>query len=763
MNTGPRPPVAVHESATLHVTGRAIYIDDVAPRAGEVHIATGATTIAAGRITALDLDAVRAAPGVLGVFSSLDVPGDADVGPVYRGDPLFASEEVDFLGQPLFAVAARSWREARQAAALAKVEYEARTPILDPETAWAEGSLVLPARDFVLGDADAALAAAPHAGAFTLRIGGQEHFYLEGQVALAWPTEEGVHVLTSSQHPGDVQRLVARVLALPDAAVIAETRRMGGGFGGKESQAAALASIAALVATRLNRPARYRMARREDFAQTGKRHPFVHRARFGFTDDGVLAGLRAEILGDCGCSADLSEGVVDRALFHADNAYSLGNAHLTGVPCRTNKVSATAFRGFGGPQGALLAERLMDDIAFRLDLDPLTVRRRNLYGVTGTLTPYGQEVTDELQERLLDRLVTTSDYAARRAAIAAFNARSPDRCRGIALTPVKFGISFTTTHLNQGGALVHVYTDGSVSVAHGGTEMGQGLYTKVRRVVARAFGIAETAVQCAATRTDKVANATPTAASAGADLNGMAAIDACERILEGLRAFAAEHHGVDADALRFEDGWVRAGDFAMTFAAFVKAAWLQRVPLWSSGFYRTPDIHFDKTTRKGHPFYYYAWGAAVSEVDIDRATGEYRVSRVDILHDVGRSLHPGIDLGQIEGGFIQGMGWLTTEDLAWNDDGRLVSDGPASYKIPTAGDLPEDFRVELFEEDNRVGNLLGSKAVGEPPLVLALSVVSALRAALHDLGGPGHVPDLDLPATPERVHGALQRALKASS
>jgi xanthine dehydrogenase large subunit len=747
-----------HESAVLHVTGRARYIDDVPPRPGEVHVAAAGATIAAGRIVRMDLEAVRAAPGVLDVFTHADIPGNPDVGAVFEGDPLLARDEVQFLGQPLFAVAATSFRAARRALALADIEYAPVEPILDPVLAHERGHHVLPPRDFLLGDADAALAGADRVQEVEVAVAGQEHFYLEGQIALAWPTEEGIHVLSSSQHPGDVQRLVARLLGVPDSTVVAETRRMGGGFGGKESQAAPLACLAALVAAKLDRPARYRMARGEDFAQTGKRHGFVHRGRYAHDENGALLGVAAELIGDCGCSADLSEGVVDRALFHADNAYFLRNARLTGVPSRTHKVSSTAFRGFGGPQGALLAETVMDDIAFRTGRDPLDVRLANLYGVHGTETPYGQHVDDDLGQRLITSLEARSDYRARRAAITEANAAGGGTLRGIALTPVKFGISFTTTHLNQAGALVHLYTDGSVRIAHGGTEMGQGLYTKVRGVVADFFGLPPEAVQCSATRTDKVANATPTAASAGADLNGMAALDACARIRAGLEAFATERWGTAPEALAFVDGRVRVGEEDLSFADFLKAAFLARIPLWSSGFYATPDIHFDKTTRKGHPFHYYAWGAAVSEVAVDTGTGEYRLERVDILHDVGRSLNRAIDVGQVEGGFVQGLGWLTTEDLQWDASGRLASAGPATYKIPTAADVPEHFRVELFDEPNRVGALLRSKAVGEPPLVLAISVYAALRAAVAAAGPAHHVPRLDLPATPERVFFALERA-----
>ena len=749
---------ARHESAIRHVTGEATYVDDVPPLAGELHLATGGADCTSGRILSLDLAAVRTADGVVDVITADDVPGDPEVGAVFPGDPLLARDTVQFRGQPLFAVVATSLRAARQAAQRAVVEYEAATPVLDVEAAHADERYVLEPRSFLLGDVDAVLAEGS-TRSLRLTIAGQEHFYLEGQVARAHPTEDGVQVLTSSQHPGDVQELVARVLGIEHGRVVAETRRMGGGFGGKESQAAPLACLAALAATRSGRPVRYRMPRSDDFAQTGKRHGFVHRARYAADDTGRLLGVDAELLGDCGCSPDLSDGVVDRALFHADNAYFLGNARLTGLPCRTDKVSSTAFRGFGGPQGALLVEAIMDDIALRSGRDPLDVRRENLYGRHGDETPYGQRVDDDLGERLVARLEEDSDYRNRREALRAANSPDAPVLRGIALTPVKFGISFTTTHLNQAGALVHVYRDGSVLVSHGGTEMGQGLYTKIRAVVARFFGLPEDAVRCASTRTDKVANTTPTAASAGADLNGMAALDACRRIAEGLERFARETLG--ATHFTFADGAVDLGEERRAFGDFVHAAWLARVPLWSSGFYATPDIHFDKRTRKGRPFHYYAWGAAVSEVAIDARTGEHRTVRTDILHDVGTSLAPAIDIGQIEGGFVQGLGWLTTEELAWAGDGRLASAGPATYKIPTAGDVPAALNVALFGEANRVGALLGSKAVGEPPLLLAMSVVSALRSAIADVGPEGHSPQLDLPATPERVFFALEAARAA--
>ncbi|QFT84892.1 putative xanthine dehydrogenase subunit D [Halomonas sp. THAF12] len=762
-----------HESAVKHVTGRAPYIDDIATPANALHVAVGFSPVAHGRLTRLDLDGVRDAPGVVDVITLADVPGHTDIGPVFPGDPIFASEEISYLGQSLFAVAAESHRAARLAVREAIVEIDEQPASLDPVAAAEREEFVRPTHVHQRGDWQNALNEAPHVLEGEQFVGGQEHFYLEGQACLVVPSEdEGVMVYTSNQHLSESQKLVAEVLGVPFHAVTMEMRRMGGGFGGKETQASPWACIAALIARRTNRPTKLRLPRAEDLRATGKRHPFHNRYRLGFDERGVLAGGDITVIGDCGYSPDLSEAIVDRAMFHADNAYSLGEARVTGQRARTHKASNTAFRGFGGPQGMMIIERAMDDIARHLGEDPLTVRKRNLYrargedgaplDVTRDITHYGQRVEQlTLLHDLIDQLERSSDYWARRREITAFNAASPIIKRGLALTPVKFGISFTAQHLNQAGALLHVYTDGSVLINHGGTEMGQGLHTKVCQVVARELGLDLERVRISATRTDKVPNTSPTAASSGADLNGQAARDAASKLRERLFDFAAAHFdreagGLDRETMRLEDGQLVAGlgeaETRIPWGELVQAAYIGRVSLSEKGFYATPLIHYDRATGRGRPFYYYAFGAAVAEVEVDTLSGEYRVSRADILHDVGDSLNPAIDIGQIEGGFIQGMGWLTSEELVWNEAGRLVSDGPATYKIPAFGDLPETFNVALMQgHPNSQASIYRSKAVGEPPFMLGISVWSALRDALSSLADYRVSPALDTPATPERV------------
>ncbi|MEM1437092.1 MAG: xanthine dehydrogenase molybdopterin binding subunit, partial [Pseudomonadota bacterium] len=686
---------APHESALGHVTGTARYIDDLPTPAGTLHLATGLATVAHARIDQLDLDTVRTAPGVVDVITAADVPGELDVGAVFPGDPLLSDGRVQFIGQPLFAVVATSLRAAQQAARRATVAQTELPALLTPAEAKAADAHVLPARTWRKGDAEAALAHAPVQIDGALYVRGQEHFYLEGQIALALPGEDDTMVVHSStQHPAEVQKLVAEVLALPLHKVEVICRRMGGAFGGKESQAAPLACMAALAAARTGQAVKYRMPRHDDMVQTGKRHDFDCTYRLGFDHEGHLLASELELLGKCGCSPDLSEGIVDRAMFHSHNAYYVPATRIAGLRLMTHTVSNTAFRGFGGPQGMLAIEAAMDEAAWKLKLDPLELRKRNLLRPGAAETPYGQTLTDFLLPELIEQLETNCNYQERRRAVDAYNraanAGGPgaNLRRGIALTPVQFGISFTTIHLNQAGALVNIYVDGSIELSHAGTEMGQGLYTKIAQVVANAFGVPRSQVRNSATRTDKVPNGSPTAASSGSDMNGMAALNACERIQAGLAKFAKETLGW-TDPLTFADGQVRSGDQSMDFQAFIKAAYLARTPLSSTGFYATPEIHFDKENGFGRPFYYYAFGAAASEVAVDLVTGEYRLLRVDILHDVGQSLNPGVDRGQVEGGFVQGFGWLTSEELLWDDKGRVISNSPANYKIPTAHDVPE--------------------------------------------------------------------------
>lgn len=748
-----------HDSASLHVQGAATYVDDMREPEDTVHVVPGyAAEGTKGKISFLDLEAVKGAPGVLAVFTARDIPGLNDCSPAMGDDPIFADGEISFHGQVIFAVAAETRDAARRATRLAKITISAEQPAISIDDALAmKTEDILPPYDFVRGDAARAIALAPLQIAESFPIGGQEHFYLEGQVALAVPEEHGgMLVFSSTQHPTEVQHCVARMLKVPDAMVTCECRRMGGGFGGKESQAAQWAALAALAAIKLGRPAKCRLDRDDDMIMTGKRHDLRCDYEAGFDRSGRLKGVSVSFFARCGYSADLSQGVIDRTMFHADNAYFYPAVRIHTRRLRTNTVSNTAFRGFGGPQGMLFAERLMDAIAIHLDKDPLDIRKRNLYGPRRDITPYWQKVSDNVALDVIEALEVSSDYHARRKAIAAFNATSPILKKGIALTPVKFGISFTLTHLNQAGALVHVYTDGSVHLNHGGTEMGQGLYIKIAQVVAEEFGIDPSSVKITATTTGKVPNTSPTAASSGTDLNGMAAKQAAATIRGRMQNLIAREWNVASRDVKFAGGKVKSGNYSIGFGELAKKAHEARISLSSTGFYATPKITWDRAKAKGNPFFYFAYGASCSEVVIDTMTGEMKVSRVDILHDVGRSLNPAIDLGQIEGGFVQGMGWLTTEELVFDAKGRLATHAPSTYKIPCASDVPEDFRVKLFESGgNRADTIYRSKAVGEPPLMLPISVWSAIFHAVASLK-PGHVPSLDAPATPE----AIMRAVK---
>jgi xanthine dehydrogenase large subunit len=748
-----------HDSALKHVQGTAQYIDDVREPEGTLHVGVGGSPVARGRIVAIDLAAVRAHPGVVRVLTAADIPGKNDVSPAFGDDPLFAEGEVSFHGQALFAVVATTRDAARRAARLARIEIAAEEPSVSVADALARGETVLPDYSFGRGDADAAIAGAPLRLDGALEIGGQEHFYLEGQVALALPGEDGeVHVLTSTQHPTEVQHVVARVLDIPDAYVTAEVRRMGGGFGGKESQATQWAVTAALAATVTGRPCKIRLDRDDDFILTGKRHDFRSDWRVGVDADGRILGYHVVHNARCGYSADLSQGVVDRTMFHSDNSYFMPDVHVGSRRLKTNTVSNTAFRGFGGPQGMLVVEHVMDRIAWATGRDPLDVRLANLYAPGRDVTPYGQTVEDPQTLRsLIETLERTSDYRARREEIAAFNAGSRFLRKGLALTPVKFGISFTLMHLNQAGALVHVYQDGSVHLNHGGTEMGQGLYIKVAQIVAEEFGIAAERVRITATTTAKVPNTAPTAASSGTDLNGMAALLAAREIKARMSAHAAERFGVVEGEIVFRDDRVFVGNESLGFDELAKSCVLARVQLSHAGFYRTPDISWDRAAAKGRPFFYFAYGAACAEVIVDTLTGENRLLRADILHDCGRSLNPAIDIGQIEGGFVQGMGWLTTEELVFDSQGRLRTHAPSTYKIPVASDVPADFRVALFPNANRADTVYRSKAVGEPPVMLANAVFSALADAVHSLA-PDSPVNLRAPATPEAILRACEAA-----
>lgn len=749
-----------HDSAHKHVTGEAIYIDDIPAPANLLHLAVGQSARAHAKIISVDLSMVRQAPGVVAVLTAKDIPGENDVGPVIHDDPVFAENVVEFLGQSLFAVAAETREEARRAALLAMVEYEDLPPVLSVDDALAQKNFVLPDHVIRRGDAKAALNRSERRLSGSIHIGGQDHFYLEGMISLALPAEDGdVQIWCSTQHPSEVQHNVARVLGRPSNAVTVDVRRMGGGFGGKETQSALFAAIAALAAVRTGRPAKFCVDRDDDMIMTGKRHDFRIDYDVGFDDEGRIGAVEFMQASRCGMSADLSGAISDRAMFHADNAYYLNDVTIISHRCKTNTVSNTAFRGFGGPQGMVGIERVIDEVAFALGKDPLEVRKLNLYGGEGrNITPYAMTVEDSVLPEIIDELEASSDYARRREEVRAFNEASPVMKKGIALTPVKFGISFSTKHLNQAGALMHIYADGSVHLNHGGTEMGQGLFIKVAQIVAEELQVDLERIKITATSTGKVPNTSATAASSGTDLNGKAAQAAARTIRERLVAFAANKYDVKPSEVQFHANSVHIGGETITFDDLIGQAYLARVSLSSTGFYKTPKIFYDRETASGRPFYYFAYGAAVSEVMIDTLTGEHKLLRVDILHDVGRSINPAIDLGQIEGGFIQGYGWLTSEELFWDDSGRLRTHAPSTYKIPACSDRPEDFRMKLLESGwNREDVIHRSKAVGEPPLMLAISAFLALSDAVASVGDYRIRPDLDAPATPERILMAVER------
>ncbi len=760
-----------HESAAAQVAGAATYVDDIGEIKGTLFAAPVLSTVARGRLLGVDATAALTMPGVRDLILARDIPGHPMLASFIGDEPIFATTEVQHVGQVVGVVVADTVMHARRAARKVQLRIEELPAILNVHDALAAQSYVLPPVFVRRGDAAAALQQAPHRLSGTLEVGGQEHFYLEGQVAYVVPQEQNQWlVYSSTQHPGEVQHWVSHALGIDNHAVRVECRRMGGGFGGKETQAGHMAVWAAIAAHKLKRPVKLRLDRDDDFMITGKRHPFAYEYTVGFDDSGLLHGLKLVLITNCGFSADLSGPVSDRAVFHSDNAYFLADVDIASYRCKTNTQSHTAFRGFGGPQGVIVIEAIMGDIARSLGRDPLDVRKRNLYsdevvtpasaGAPKTrrdTTHYQMRVEDNILDPLISRLEQSSDYRRRRAAIMSWNLDSPVIKRGIALTPVKFGISFTATLFNQAGALVHVYTDGSVQVNHGGTEMGQGLNTKVAAIVADELGVPFARVLSTASDTSKIPNASATAASAGTDLNGRAAQFAARHIRDNLAQFVAGLDGCGAGAIRFAGGQIASPTVTRAFNDVVKLAYANRIQLWSDGFYRTPKIHYDKVTLTGRPFFYFAYGAACTEVAIDTLTGENRVLKIDILHDVGRSINPAIDIGQIEGGFVQGMGWLTSEQLVWNDKGHLSTHAPSTYKIPTAGDVPAHFKVALWPEPNREDNVFGSKAVGEPPFMLSISVYEALRAAVAATRADDSVPiRLTAPATPENVLRALK-------
>jgi xanthine dehydrogenase large subunit len=763
-----------HDSAPLHVSGAARYLDDIPLPAGTLHLAFGLSTCAHGEITAMDLSAVREAPGVVAVFSAEDWPEMPDCSPSAADEPLLAVGRVQYIGQPVFLVVAETHMAARRAARLGKVSYAELPALLTVDEALAansrfEAGPVIWAK----GDSARAIETAAHVIEGSFEVGGQEHFYLEGQVAAAIPQDDGMHVLSSTQHPTEIQHKVAHALHLNMADVRAETRRMGGGFGGKESQGNALAIACALAARATGKACKMRYDRDDDMMITGKRHDLRIVYRAGFDASGRVLGVEFTHLMRCGWAQDLSLAVADRAMLHADNCYHLPDIRIESHRLKTNTQSNTAYRGFGGPQGLIGIERVMDHAAFVLGLDPLEVRRRNYYRemaaaadasggdilakMKAETTPFFMEVEDFIGGQITDKLEVSARYQARRGEIAAWNAASPILKRGMSLVPVKFGISFTLTWLNQAGALVHVYQDGSIHLNHGGTEMGQGLNQKVAQVAAAVFGVETSVVKITATDTAKVPNTSATAASSGSDMNGMAAQNACETIRARMAEFIAQKHEVAAKSVRFKGGMVLVAGEEFSFAQVAAWAYQARISLSSTGFYATPKISWDRVKGRGRPFLYFAYGAAVAEVVIDTLTGENRILRVDILHDTGTSLNPAIDIGQIEGAFVQGAGWLTTEELVWSAKGALSTHAPSTYKIPACSDRPAVFNVDLYSQPNREDTVGKSKAVGEPPFNLGIAVFYALSDAIASCGNRSRYPDLDAPATAERILAAVQR------
>ncbi len=751
-----------HDSAPLHTTGEARYIDDIVLPEGALHTAIGGSEIACGEILSIDLSAVKKANGVVDVIVASDIPAKHDIGPVFEGDLLLTDSRIEYHSQPIFAVVATDYISAKKAVKLAKIEYKEETPLLDLQEAIGKEIYVRPPHGMKCGNAQKAIEKAPHKITGTLNIGGQDHLYLEGQASIAIPEEDNrITIHSSNQNPTETQHLVAEVLGITMADVNVVTRRMGGAFGGKETQAAPWACIASIFAVRTGKAVKCRLGREDDMRMTGKRHPFKHEYTVGFDENGKIQGVDYLIVGDCGHSPDLSDAIVDRAMFHCDNAYYLENADILGLRCKTNTVSHTAFRGFGGPQGMMLAEVVIEDIAQHLGKDALEIRKVNLYK-EGEKTPYGQAVASSLVPDLVEALEKSADYQNRREGITEFNQFSKIIKRGISLTPVKFGISFTVAHLNQAGALVHIYHDGTIHLNHGGTEMGQGLMTKLAQIVAEEFQVDLDTIVINATRTDKVPNTSPTAASSGTDINGMAVLNAVRKLKRRLEVFVHEHYGATPDEIVFDNNKVKIANKIISFKEFIKQAYLARTALSATGFYKTPEIHYDRVKAKGQPFFYYANGVAITEVAVDILTGESKTLRTDILHDAGKSINPAIDIGQIEGGYIQGLGWLTSEELKWDEQGRLTSANPATYKIPTANDVPEVFNVALLEDTPNVANtIFHSKAVGEPPLMLAISAWCAIRDAIRSVAKDNQKIELDAPATPENIMNAVLNLKKS--
>jgi xanthine dehydrogenase large subunit len=757
-----------HESAVGHVTGTAAYIDDLPLIQGELFVDYAGAPIAAGTLDGIELEEAFKIPGIVAIYKAADLPGHNIFGPIFRDEPFLVDREISYLDQPIVVIAATSRESAWLASKAVKFHCTPRNPILTIEEALAAESFIGPRRLIERGDVDDAFVKAPFAIDGIFESNGQEQLYFESQAAIAIPCEgRSIKVLSSTQNPTETQMVVAEALGLQMHQVVCECRRMGGGFGGKETQSSIPAAMAALVAYRTGKSARINYRKDQDMLVTGKRHPYKTWYRAAFDGEGRILAMELKIHSNGGAFADLSTSVLERTMLHSDNAYFIPNARITAQACRTNLPPNTAFRGFGGPQGVAIIENVMQEISIKLGRDALDVRRINLYcdgDDSRNTTPYGQIVRDHILTEIFDRIESSSDYRNRMAVVTAANQSDHMRLKGLAISPIKFGISFTTKFLNQGNALVNVFIDGSIQVSSGGTEMGQGLNTKLRQIVADEFGIDPNSVSVMATSTEKNHNTSPTAASAGTDLNGMAALNACREIKQRMSVYAANRLAVFEDGLtaspeniRFEAGHVfdlRKPARKIAFSEFCGAARRERVDMGARGFYATPGVDFNRETGRGNPFYYFTTGAAVSEVTIDRWTGDITIDRCDILMDLGKMINPAVDLGQVIGGFIQGVGWCTTEELKYDDKGRLLSVSPTTYKIPNITDVPTILNVDTIENPKHTVNVFRSKAVGEPPLMLGISVWLAIKHALSSIH-PTRLPQLSIPATNDAILPAM--------
>jgi len=742
-----------HDSATKHVSGLANYTDDIIEPSGTLHGAIGWSKEAHALIKKIDLKEVFKSEGVVSVIESKDIPGRNDVGPVFDGDPIFPKNKIEYYGQPLFAVAAISTELARKAVLNAKIIYKKLKPIVTIKEALKKKKFVLKGRKIKRGNPSNAISKSKNYLKGNFTTGSQEHFYLEGQVAFVIPKEDNdLLVYSSTQHPSETQQIIAKILNQKSNSINVLVRRIGGGFGGKETNFLT-SSICALLAKKTNKPVKLRLDRDDDIIITGKRHDFYSEYEVGFNDKGIIEGLKIKLASRCGMSPDLSGAINERALLHIDNAYYLSNIEVQNYLCKTNTVSSTAFRGFGGNQGMMSIENIIDNISRYLNKDPAKIRKNNFYQKNNNnITHYGMKIEDNIINEMFNKLLKKSNYKTRYQKIKKFNLNNKYLKKGISITPLKFGISFTTIHLNQAGALVHIYTDGSVYLNHGGIEMGQGTNTKIAQLVANELGLPFEKIKISSTNTSKVPNTSASAASSTTDLNGAASLDAVLKIKKNLEKFLNKKYNFKNKKITYENGMIKFNKKSFKFNSIIKDAYLNRISLSSSGFYSTPKINFNKKKFFGRPFLYFCYGAAVTEVTVDTLTGENIVERVDILHDAGKAINPALELGQIEGGFMQGQGWLTMEEVNWNPDGKIMTVSPSTYKIPAVSDVPKIFNVEIFKKGiNKEKVVNKAKTTGEPPLMLAMSVFFAIKDAIASVGKYKKIPILDAPATPEKI------------